>query len=103
MKKPKPSAKAAAPASPAKRLYTVRLANNAQKQLDRLPLETIERVSKELAKLAFDPRPAGVKKLKGREGYRIRVGDYRVMYTIFDKVLLIEVVKVGTRGNFYGE
>ena len=45
----------------------------------------------------------GVKKLKGRDGYRVRTGNYRIMYSIFDKVLVIEVVKVGTRGNFYDE
>ncbi len=53
--------------------------------------------------LSDNPRPYGYLKLKGREGYRIRVGDYRVLYSIFDAVLLVEIVKVGTRGNFYNE
>ena len=53
--------------------------------------------------LAHDPRPSGVKKLKGSPDYRIRVGDYRVIYSIFDVVLLVEIVKVGQRGNFYDE
>lgn len=100
MKKPKQPAK---PTEAPKRLYTVKLAKTAQKQLDKLPDEIVERLTAGIAQLAFDPRPSGVKKLKGREGYRIRVGDYRVMYSIFDNVLLVEVVKVGQRGNFYDE
>ncbi len=51
--------------------------------------------------LAENPRPIGYKKLKGREGYRIRVGDYRVIYNIFDKVLTIDVVNLGHRKDIY--
>lgn len=86
-----------------KPVYTVRLSSLAEKQLDRLPDTPVERIRRALAKLATDPRPSGVKKLKGREGYRVRVGDYRVLYSIFDAVLLVEVVRVGVRGNFYDE
>lgn len=66
-----------------------------------MPDTPVERIRTALAKLVTDPRPSGVKKLKGREGYRIRVGDYRVLYSILDAVLLVEVVKVGVRGIFY--
>ena len=95
-----------APAAPdlvaaASRRYVVRLTAAAQKQLDKLPNETAERIGAAVVKLAFDPRPPGVVKLTGQEGYRIRVGNYRVLYTIEDAVLLVEVVKVGQRGNFY--
>lgn len=104
MKKPRqPPKPGDTPKPPSKQIYTVRLAKTAQKQLDKLPDEIVERLSTNIAQLAFDPRPPGVKKLKGQEGYRIRVGDYRVMYSIFDNVLLVEVVKVGQRGNFYDE
>lgn len=104
MKKPKsPTKPSNTPANPSKRLYTVKLAKTAQKQLDKLPNEVVERLNSGIAQLAFDPRPSGVKKLKSREGYRIRVGDYRILYSIFDSILLIEVVKVGQRGNFYDE
>ncbi len=72
-------------------------------QLFFMPDESTERIRTELIKLSNDPRPSGVKKLKGQEGYRIRVGDYRILYSIFDAVLLVEVVKVGQRGNFYDE
>ncbi|AMR27167.1 hypothetical protein A0257_08665 [Hymenobacter psoromatis] len=85
------------------RRYTVKLTKTAQKQLDKLPDTQIERIKVELLELASNPRPSGVKKLKGQEGYRIRFGDYRIMYSIFDDVLLVEVVKVGQRGNFYNK
>lgn len=52
--------------------------------------------------LATSPRPNGVKKLKGKENtYRIRVGDYRILYEIFDDVLLVTVVKIGHRSKVY--
>jgi len=57
-------------------------------------LDTIE-------KLAVDPRPEGCKKLKGRSGYRVRKGDYRIIYDIQDDVLIIEVVAVGHRRQIY--
>lgn len=72
----------------------------AIKQLDELPDEVVTRISKVLTALADNPRPDGVKKLKGQEGSRIRIGEYWANYSIFDTVLLVEV---GPRGNFYGE
>ena len=52
-------------------------------------------------RLAENPRLAGCKKLKGREGYRIRVGDYRVIYDIYDSRLVVEVIALGHRKNIY--
>ena len=99
MKKPlSPTLKASSPPR-----YTVKLTRTAQKQLDKLPKEDNQRITAALLKLETEPRPFGVKKLKGSEDYRIRIGDYRVQYSIFDNVLLIEIVKVGQRGNFYDE
>ncbi|WP_420902516.1 type II toxin-antitoxin system RelE family toxin [Pseudoflavitalea rhizosphaerae] len=51
--------------------------------------------------LANNPRPHGYKKLKGRDGYRIRVGDYRVLYNIFDNILTVDVVNLGHRKEIY--
>ena len=103
MKKGKPPKPATVPVVAPALLYEVRLSNTAQKQLDNLPDKPVQRITEALKELAHTPRPNGVTKLKGREGYRIRVGDYRVLYAIFDAVLLVEVVKVGQRGNFYDE
>ena len=54
-----------------------------------------------IAALANDPRPSGCKKLKGRNGYRVRKGDYRIIYDIFDNQLTIEVVALGHRKEIY--
>ncbi len=51
--------------------------------------------------LAANPRPHGCKKLKGRDGYRIRVGDYRIIYNIFDNILTVDVVALGHRKDIY--
>jgi mRNA interferase RelE/StbE len=54
-----------------------------------------------IGSLSDNPRPQGYKKLKGRKGYRIRVGNYRVIYEIFDEVLLIDVIDLGHRKEIY--
>jgi mRNA interferase RelE/StbE len=51
--------------------------------------------------LASDPRPPGCTKLSGREAYRVRQGVYRIVYTVNDEVLIVEVVKVGNRRDVY--
>lgn len=51
--------------------------------------------------LADNPRPNGYKKLKGRDGYRIRVADYRIIYDIFDDILLVEVIDLRHRKDIY--
>jgi mRNA interferase RelE/StbE len=52
--------------------------------------------------LTDNPRPNGYKKLKGQDGYRIRVGDYRIIYQIQDKILVVEVIDLGHRKEIYG-
>lgn len=82
--------------------YTVEISKRAEKQLKKLSPELQERIQVKIDDLATEPRPNGVKKLKGREnGYRIRVGDYRIIYDIYDDVLLITVVEVGHRSEVY--
>jgi mRNA interferase RelE/StbE len=54
-----------------------------------------------LEELAGDPRPPGIKKLKGREGWRLRIGDYRVIYEIDDTQKIIIVLHVGHRRDIY--
>ena len=60
--------------------------------MDRLPDDVVRRILARLAGLETDPRPADVKKLKGREAWQIRVGDYRVIYEIHDRVLQVIVI-----------
>ncbi|QMW03765.1 type II toxin-antitoxin system RelE family toxin [Spirosoma foliorum] len=81
--------------------YTIVLTKTVQKQLDKLPDQVAEMLLDAIENLADDPRPDGCKKLKGRSGYRIRKGDYRIIYDILDDVLTVEVVAVGHRRQIY--
>jgi mRNA interferase RelE/StbE len=81
--------------------YQVILPKSVQKELDHLPDEIANRILARLAGLATNPRPADVKKLKGRDAWRIRVSDYRVIYEIHDRVLQIIVITVGHRREIY--
>ena len=66
-----------------------------------MPDDIVERIMTRLAGLETNPRPADVKKLKSRDAWRIRVGDYRVIYEIHDRVLQILVITVGHRRGIY--
>jgi mRNA interferase RelE/StbE len=82
--------------------YEVFIARKANKAIARLPDMAYQRVKDAIADLANDPRPPGCTKLSGREGYRIRIGDYRVIYRVNDQVRLVEVFRVAHRGDAYG-
>lgn len=81
--------------------YAIRISKAAQKELDKLSDKLAEPILHAIADLAFDPRPYGYKKLKGLNGYRIRVGDYRIIYEIKDNLLLVKVINVGHRKDIY--
>ena len=81
--------------------YQVILPKSVQKELDRLTDVIATRVLDALATLETHPRPSGCKKLRGQKAWRIRVGDYRVIYEIHDKRLLVMVVTVGHRRDVY--
>lgn len=81
--------------------YTVVLAKPAQKQLDKLPNAVANSIIEEIFALSNNPRPAGCKKLKGSDSFRIRVGNYRVIYEIFDRMLIVKVIAVGHRKDIY--
>lgn len=75
---------------------------SAVKELRKLPREIIAKVHAAVAMLANEPHPQNSKKLKGVENsFRIRVGDYRVVYGVFADRLLVEVVRVGHRRQIY--
>jgi mRNA interferase RelE/StbE len=82
--------------------YSISIHPAAIKQLHRLSTEAQRRIRPKIDALAENPRPPGCKKLTASdEFYRIRIGDYRVIYSIEDKRLLVLVVKVGHRGDVY--
>jgi mRNA interferase RelE/StbE len=81
--------------------YTVRLKPRAERDLDRLPLDVARRIWRRLLALQDGPRPLGVSKLEGSDAYRIRIGEYRVVYLISDSDRLVEVVRVAHRREIY--
>jgi mRNA interferase RelE/StbE len=81
--------------------YQVIIPKSVRKELDRLPDDVSSRILARLAGLETNPRPADVKKLKGRDAWRIRVGDYRVIYEIHDRVLQVIVITIGHRREIY--
>jgi mRNA interferase RelE/StbE len=80
--------------------YTIDIAPAAERQLRALSKTLQRRIVQHLRDLQTDPCPSGVKKLDD-DIYRIRVGDYRIMYQIQDQALMILVLKVGHRRDIY--
>ncbi|MGB8491544.1 MAG: type II toxin-antitoxin system RelE/ParE family toxin [Bacteroidales bacterium] len=81
--------------------YTVLIERYAQKQIMKLDKKVIPGIKTAISGLADNPRPYGYKKLKGEDAYRIRVGDYRVIYEIYDGKIIVTVVSVGHRKDIY--
>lgn len=82
--------------------YSILLAPPAERQLKALAEATQKRIVTRLKTLQHNPRPQGVKKLTGEDDlYRIREGNYRIIYTIRDKELVVLVVKIGDRKDVY--
>lgn len=81
--------------------YKVLIKRSAAKELEALPVKDRRRVASRIQQLGSDPRPPGCEKLSGQDRYRIRQGDYRIIYSIEDAVLTIVVVKVGHRRDIY--
>ena len=81
--------------------YTILIERYGQKQIMKLDKKIIPVIKSAIAGLADNPRPYGYKKLKGEDAYRIRVGDYRVIYEIDDGKIIVTVVSVGHRKDIY--
>jgi mRNA interferase RelE/StbE len=82
--------------------YRLVLKPAARRDLDALPADVFERVDPHILALADNPRPHGTVKLRGtRNGYRVRVGDYRIIYEIDDRERTVRVGRVGHRREVY--
>ena len=81
--------------------YKVLLKKSAAKELEKVPEKDRKKIIKNIRDLSLDPRPQGVKKLSGQEKYRIRQGNYRILYQIVDKELIIYDVGVGHRKDIF--
>ena len=82
--------------------YEIRWRRSAKKELRKLPQEARRRLLKAIERLREDARPPGCRKMVGSQSaYRLRVGDYRIVYTILAGELVIEIVRVGSRKDAY--
>lgn len=81
--------------------YNVILKKRVIKTLEKINEPYYSNIKEAIYSLANNPRPSGYKKLKGRDGYRIRVADYRIIYDIFDDVLFVDVIDIGHRKDIY--
>ena len=81
--------------------YSLSILRRAQKELAQISQGDYARIVEAIHGLAENPRPAGCRKLVGREGWRIRIGDFRVIYEIDDRQLLVVVLHIGNRRDVY--
>jgi mRNA interferase RelE/StbE len=82
--------------------YKIEWKHSAVKELKQLPKETISRILKAVEELSSNPFPNQTKKLVGSEhSFRIRIGDYRIIYNVLSKVLIVEIIRVGHRRDIY--
>ena len=81
--------------------YRIAFKKSVAKDLRQIPKKDIQRILKRIYGLKEDPRPAGVEKLSGDEKYRIRQGNYRILYLIENEIITVTIVIVGHRRDVY--
>ncbi|MGI9027795.1 MAG: type II toxin-antitoxin system RelE family toxin [Candidatus Saccharimonadales bacterium] len=81
--------------------YEVKLSKNAQKQLSQIASYQAERILVKTYALAHNPFPPSSKSLAGQPGYRLRIGNYRVLYEVYRHELIIQVIRIGHRKEVY--
>jgi mRNA interferase RelE/StbE len=81
--------------------YSLEIKRSAAKELAQVPPKDRGRIVARIQALADEPRPVGAEKLSGQERYRVRQGDYRILYEIEDQILRVMVVKIGHRRDVY--
>ncbi len=81
--------------------YKITIKKPAAKELAEIPKKDLPKIVKRIQSLAQNPRPHGSQKLSRKEEYRVRQGNYRIVYSVNDKVLAVDVVKIGHRREVY--
>src|SRR5262245_19747628 len=81
--------------------YSVLITRSAEKEIERLPTPVRRLVVRRIEALSSDPRPHGSQKLTGEDKYRVRQGDYRIVYTVEDATVTVLVVRVAHRSDVY--
>lgn len=82
-------------------MYVLKILPAAQKDLDRLHAKIFDKIKNEIISLSDNPRPYGALKLTNEDGYRIRIGDYRVLYRIDEKIKGIFIYRIKDRKEAY--
>jgi mRNA interferase RelE/StbE len=82
--------------------YEVKLKSSIKKQLKSIDKQQVDRILLKIYLLGENPFPRGVDHLTGQKAYRIRIGDYRIIYEVHNKQLLVQVIRVGHRKDVYG-
>ena len=81
--------------------FEILIKPSAVKEIEALPKGDRRRIVKRIAALADNPRPPGCEKLSGQEKYRVRQGNYRILYEVRERELIVMIVKVGDRKDVY--
>lgn len=81
--------------------YKIEFKRSASKEIRALPSKEIKKILAKINALAENPRPPDNIKLSGEDKYRVRCGDYRILYAVEDKILIVYIVKVGHRREVY--
>jgi mRNA interferase RelE/StbE len=81
--------------------YKILIKESASKELEELPKKHLKQIIKRIQSLAQNPRPLGSQKLSAQERYRIRHGDYRIIYSVQDKDATVHIYKIGHRREVY--
>ncbi len=81
--------------------YKIVFNQSVAKDLRPIPNKDVKRILNRIDQLAHDPRPPGSRKLSGEEKYRIRQGNYRILYTIQDEIITVTIVKISHRRDVY--
>lgn len=82
-------------------MYKIQVRGQAKKQILRIPPPHFNRIQERVTSLAVNPRPEGAIKLQGETGYRVRVGDYRILYEIDDVTNIVTIYRVKHRQDVY--
>ncbi len=81
--------------------YEIRILHSAEKEMEKLSVPIHNRISKRILSLENNPRPKGTKKLSARDEYRLRAGNYRILYTVNDSDGVVTIIAVGHRREVY--
>lgn len=81
--------------------YAVRIKRSAEKELDKLPKKLAAAIGAAILRLEREPRPHGSRRLRGSDSYRIRHGEYRILYFIDDQARVVQITAIGNRKDVY--